>query len=279
MASDRRPEPEWDAGSGPPPGRGGPNPVPTGSGRHPGGGAPAHELRDGGFREATRAASTRKPGRGCDRHPPEARRVRGRHGAGARGPSLAVADPPGCPRGRRPRARLPGYRSAGARRARTGRPGARSPAAAVPLRAVAGTGVRARLLRAPALLDRRLRRSVPMAGAGRLGGAAPRAARRGDGGHLTATALATVGRDAVGRRRGAPGPVRPRRLPLGTAGFQPDAWAAAVAGGLRRGAPGRLRGRAHRCAAGGRRTRTGPSRAEFLTRLRKTRPRPADGGT
>src|SRR3954469_13311035 len=38
MASDRRPEPEWDAGSGPPPGRGGPNPVPTGSGRHPGGG-------------------------------------------------------------------------------------------------------------------------------------------------------------------------------------------------------------------------------------------------
>src|SRR3954452_15292986 len=87
MASDRRPEPEWDAGSGPPPGRGGPNPVPTGSGRHPGGG---HLPMSSGT-----AASGRRRGR-----PAAARRAAGATGTLPRPGESADGTEP-VPAGRR----------------------------------------------------------------------------------------------------------------------------------------------------------------------------------
>ncbi|CAA9268850.1 MAG: Apolipoprotein N-acyltransferase in lipid-linked oligosaccharide synthesis cluster, partial [uncultured Blastococcus sp.] len=153
-------------------------------------------------------------------------------------------------RGSAVRPRLPRLRPGPAGRPRTGCPRPRRPGRTAPLGRVARAGVRPRLLRAAAVLDRRLRRSAPVVGPRHLGGRAPRPARCSHCSDLAAALVAAVGRGPLGRRRGGPRPPRPRRLPLGPAGLQPDRGAAPVAGGLRRRAAGELRRRPHRHAAG-----------------------------
>ena len=90
--------------------------------------------------------------------------------------------------------------------------------------------------------------------------AAPGAPRRRHRADLAAAPVAALDGGALGRRRGAPRALRPRRLPVGPARVQPDRGTAAVPRRLRRRPAGDLRRRPHRRPAGrgGRSPCTGP---------------------
>ena len=207
----------WDAGSGPRQCRSGPDPVRPARGRRPG----ACRARAAGpVREAVRAGRCRRPGgrhASRRREPTPGDRAAAGPAAGPGAPLLAAAG------GLRPGPRLPRLRPAGPRRPRPGGAGARRPRPAVPRRALARAGLRARLLRAAAVLDRRLRRAAargwrwPVARrcTWRCWAAPPRSPPG-------CRWLAALDRRALGGRRGAARPVRPRRLPVGSARVQPD---------------------------------------------------------
>ena len=231
-------------------GRGGPDPVRPARGGIPAPARPA--ARDGGFREAARAGQVAGAGSGAtgtlppptrapDERPPVP--VPRAAGPGARcSPHWAGS----CSCSRSPATGLIGLAVLGpaalalAVRGRRFRSGA-----------LARPGLRARLLRPAAVLDRHLRRPLPVAGPRGLGGAAPRAARRRHRADLAAAASGRCGP----RRSGSP----TRRcaaasscggFPWGRLGFSQTDGPAAVAGRLRRRAAGQLRGRAHRRPAG-----------------------------
>ena len=169
-------------------------PRPTGAGRHPGPGSPGRPgtVPGGSACRQVQAA----PATGTLPRPADAGRAPSSApdaGGGPGAPLLAAAG------GLVARPRVPRLR-----------PARRSPslgpaALALAVRgqrfrsgAVARPGVRAGLLRAAAVLDRHLRRPVPVAGPRGLGGAAPRAARRRHGADLPAARSGRSGRRRCG---------------------------------------------------------------------------------